>query len=123
MIACRVYQSTHTTARPFVCLQIWLPGGKKETKLDVIQIVIQLNLENSNTNGDIKFVRIIDVFEFTGVTCWPLLTFFVQAKVDSINLFNGVHCGMCAIFQCTTKNVHDVCQLSKQFIGFIFKIA
>ena len=33
----------------------------------------------------IKFVRIIGVFEFTRVTCRPLLTFWVQVKLDSIN--------------------------------------
>ena len=33
----------------------------------------------------IKFVRIIGVFEFTRVTCRPLLTFGVQVKLDSIN--------------------------------------
>ena len=49
-----------------------------------------------------KFVRIIDVFEFTGVTCQPLLTIWVQTKVDGANLFNGVHCRVCATFQSTT---------------------
>jgi len=39
------------------------------------------------TYGDIKFV--------TPVTCRPLLTFWVQTKVDSVNLFNGVHCREC----------------------------
>ena len=38
------------------------------------------------------------MFEFSGVTR-PLLTFWVQAKVDSVNLLNGAHCRMCATFQ------------------------
>jgi len=41
------------------------------------------------------------VFEFTGVTCRPLLTFWVQTKVDSVNLFNSLHCRVCATFQST----------------------
>ena len=50
------------------------------------------------------------MFKFTGVNCRPLLTFWAQAKLDIVNLFHGVHYGMCATFQSTTS------LLSKQFI-------
>jgi len=44
------------------------------------------------------------VFEFIVVTCSPLLTFhWVQAILESVNLFNG------------GDLLHDFCQLSKQF--------
>jgi len=35
--------------------------------------------------------QIISEFEFTRVIRCPLLTLWVQAKLDSVNLFNGVH--------------------------------
>ena len=58
-----------------------------------------------NTHRDMKCVQTIGVFEFTRVTCRPLLTFWVQAKLDIVNLFNSIHCGnpgMCATFESTT---------------------
>ena len=50
------------------------------------------------------------VFDFTRVTC-PLLTFCIQAKLDSVNLFNVVHLSMPPTFQCT---VHVMTSLSYQ---------
>ena len=49
--------------------------------MQVETLSITVKPPNSNTHGDIKFARIIRVFEFTGVTCRPLLSFLVQANL------------------------------------------
>ena len=68
-------------------------------------------------NRDIKFVQIIGVFEFTGVTCRPLLTFWVQTKVDKCKLkYSTAAYTVGYVQHFNLLHVHDFCQLLKQFI-------